>query len=229
VPCPQLRDDLRCGIHDRLRERGYPGCAVFDCFGAGQHVTQATFAGADWRDDPAVATAMFEVFPVVRQLHELLWYLDEALALLPEGPLREEAAHLQETTEALDDGTAADLLLLDTPAVRRQAGQLLGRVSEQVRGPGPDRASADLVGADLRGADLRGATLRGAYLLGTDLRGADLRKADLLGADLRGADLSGADLRGCLFLTQPQVEAARGDAATRLPARLTRPRHWSGS
>jgi hypothetical protein len=229
VPCPQLRADLRCGIHDGLRERGYPGCAVFDCFGAGQHVTQATFSGADWRDDPAVATVVFEVFPVVRQLHELLWYLDEALALLPDGPLRAEAAQLRRTTEAQADGTADDLLLLDTPAVRRQAGHLLGRVSEQVRGPGPDRASADLMGADLQGADLRRSCLRGAYLLGADLRGADLRQADLLGADLRGADLRGADLTGCLFLTQPQVEAARGDARTLLPARLTRPRHWSGS
>ena len=34
-PCPNLRDDFRCGIHAELRERGFPGCEVFDCFGAG--------------------------------------------------------------------------------------------------------------------------------------------------------------------------------------------------
>jgi uncharacterized protein YjbI with pentapeptide repeats len=64
-------------------------------------------------------------------------------------------------------------------------------------------------------------------LLGADLREADLRQADLLGADLRGADVSGARLDETLFLTQPQVQAARGDDATRVPGVLTRPAHWT--
>ncbi|MGW3479266.1 pentapeptide repeat-containing protein, partial [Streptomyces althioticus] len=57
--------------------------------------------------------------------------------------------------------------------------------------------------------------------------GADLRDADLIGADLRGADLAGADLTGALFLTQAQLNAARGDAATTLPPSLERPAHWA--
>ena len=49
-PCPNLQEeDFRCGIHDRLRERGFPGCTVFDCFGAGQQVAQVTFGGRDLR------------------------------------------------------------------------------------------------------------------------------------------------------------------------------------
>src|SRR4051812_13802483 len=75
MPCPNLRDDDLCGIHDRLRDRGFPGCAVFDCFGAGQHVTQGTFAGRSWRESPELAGAMFAVLPVMRQLHEMLWHL----------------------------------------------------------------------------------------------------------------------------------------------------------
>ena len=50
--------------------------------------------------------------------------------------------------------------------------------------------------------------------------------ADVTGADLRGADVSGADLRTTLFLTQPQIDSARGDAATRLPPARRRPMHW---
>jgi len=127
----------------------------------------------------------------------------------------------------------ADVLVgFDAPALRRDIGELLGRVSEVVRADvprrGPDRRGADLVGARLRGTDFRGTSLRGAVLLGADLRGADLRHADLLGADLRAADLSGARLDESLFLTQPQVQAARGDAATRLPALLAPPNHWTG-
>jgi hypothetical protein len=43
---------------------------------------------------------------------------------------------------------------------------------------------------------------------------------------LRDTDVRGADLRGALFPTQAQVNAARGDAATTIPARLQRPAHW---
>ncbi len=63
-------------------------------------------------------------------------------------------------------------------------------------------------------------------LIGADLRRADLRLADLAGADLRGANLAGADLRTSLFLTQSQLESARGDPATLLSPALARPIHW---
>ncbi|PWR10644.1 oxetanocin A resistance protein, partial [Micromonospora acroterricola] len=53
------------------------------------------------------------------------------------------------------------------------------------------------------------------------------RLADVTGADLRGADLRGADLRATLFLHQAQLDAARGDARTALPAALIRPAHWT--
>jgi uncharacterized protein YjbI with pentapeptide repeats len=63
-------------------------------------------------------------------------------------------------------------------------------------------------------------------LIGADLSGADLRLADLIGADLRDADLSGADLTGAIFLVQAQLDAAKGDAGTRLSPSFTRPAHW---
>ena len=82
TPCPNLGEDYRCGIHDRLRDAGFAGCTVYDCFGAGQKVSQVTFGGRDWRHAPAAdARRCSTSFPVVRQLHELLWYLAEALGL----------------------------------------------------------------------------------------------------------------------------------------------------
>jgi uncharacterized protein YjbI with pentapeptide repeats len=229
-PCPHLRRDFRCGIHDRLRQEGFSGCAAYDCFGAGQQVSQVTFGGRDWRDAPEIARPMFEVFPVMRQLHELLWYLAEALRLPGAGPIHPEIRRALAQIERDTGGGPAALTGMDVAARRRAAGALLRRVSELVRagvtGPKPDRGGADLIGADLRGADLRGARLRGARLIGADLRGADLTAADLLGADLRGADLGGAALAGSIFLAQSAVEAARGDARTTLPPALTRPAHW---
>ncbi len=229
-PCSHLRTDFRCGIHARLRQEGFNGCTVFDCFGAGQQVSQVTFGGRDWRAAPDTARAMFEVFPVMRQLHELLRYVTEALTLP-----RARAVHagLRRTRDAIEPLTRADpgtLAGLDVAAIREEANALLLRAGELHRAAVPgrrrDHRGADLVGARLARADLRGASLRGALLVAADLRGADLRTADVIGADLRDADLSGADLTDAVFLTQPQLNAARGDAATRLPDGFTRPAHW---
>ncbi|WP_308424754.1 pentapeptide repeat-containing protein [Longimycelium tulufanense] len=173
---------------------------------------------------------MFAVFTVMRQLRELLWYLAEALSLVPAGPLRDEIDSVRERTECLTGAGPDKLVRFDANAYRQEIGVLLARVSEVVRAEvgesAPDHRGADLIGANLRRADLRGASFRGAYLLGADLLGADLRKADLLGADLRAADLRATDLEESIFLTQPQLDAAKGDTATRIPSSLIRPPHW---
>jgi hypothetical protein len=278
-PCPHLHADSRCGIHAELRPRGFAGCAAYDCFGAGQRVSQVT-VGRDWRADPATARLTAEVFPVVRQLHELLWYLTGALAEPAAEPVHAELRRSLTQTERLAAGDPDALRALDLGAHGRAVDALLRRTSALVRAadrPDPARAGqrrrtgarggsparwtgadlagtdlagadlagtdlagtdlagadlagtdltgTDLAGADLAGADLRGADLRGALLIGAHLRGADLRRADLIGADLRAADLGGADLTGALFVTRPQLAAARGNAATRPPAGLGRPAH----
>ncbi|MET8743273.1 pentapeptide repeat-containing protein [Streptomyces sp. NPDC004728] len=230
-PCRNLQEDFRCGIHTELRTRGFPGCTVYDCFGAGQKVSGETFDGQDWRSAPRTAQQMFQVFPVMRQLHELLWYLTEALSLEPARPLHDEIRRTLDETERLTHLPADAFRELDVAGHRDVVAELLLRAGALVRATAPrkkkrDHRGADLIGARLRGADLRGADLRGAYLIAADLTGADLRLADLIGADFRDADLSGADLTSSLFLTQAQLNAARGDAATKLPPSLGRPAHW---
>ncbi|MEV0174245.1 pentapeptide repeat-containing protein [Streptomyces sp. NPDC050803] len=232
TPCRNLQDDHRCSLHARLRQEGFTGCTVYDCFGAGQRVSQVTFGGQDWRTGPREhARAMFDVFPVVRQLHELLWYLTEALTLPAARPVHAELRRMLEKTEELAGRTPEELGALDVAAHRQEVNVLLLKSSELtragIRGRKKDRRGADLMGARLKGADLRGVSLRGAYLIAADLTGADLRGADLIGADLRDADLTDADLTGAFFLTQPQLNAARGSAGTRLPGSLTRPAHWT--
>ncbi|SER75732.1 pentapeptide repeat-containing protein [Lentzea albida] len=220
TPCRNLLADHRCGIHDSLRSKGYAGCTVYDCFGAGQKVSQTTFAGVDWRT--AGRQQMFAVFPLVRQLHELLWYLAEAQRLDPHDDLAEAYTEVEQHTVAAPE----DVLALDVAEIRAKVNVLLLRTSERLRTSAKSYRGADLIGARLRNKNLTAADFRGAYLIGADLANADLSRADMIGADLRGADLSGADLGTCLFLTQPQVNAARGDARTKLPAALSRPAHW---
>jgi uncharacterized protein YjbI with pentapeptide repeats len=238
-PCSHLRSDFGCGIHARLRETGWKGCTVFECFGAGQQVSQVTFGGVSWRDAPETASQMYAVLPVMRQLHEMLALLGEALAISPAAGGRAELTTVLDQVEQLTGATAEVLLRVDLAVLRQRVGPLLQQTSAALRAdarssgcapakvPRRVRPGADLLGADLHGADLRAGDLRGAYLIAADLRGADLRTTDLLGADLRDADLSDADLSAALFLTQPQLNAARGNAGTRIPAALRRPEHWT--
>lgn len=226
TPCPNLAADFRCSIHGELRQRGFPGCTVFDCFGAGQKVSQETFGGRDWRRTPEIAAQMFAVLGVMRALHELLHYLTEALAL----PVAfgDELTAVRSEIERLTSGGPDELEKLDITPHRERANTLLRQVSECVRGgAGRELRGADLIGKKLKGADLRRANLRGAYLIGADLRDADLRLADVIGADLRGADVRGADLTNSIFLTQAQLDAAKGDRRTKLSPSLAHPKHWS--
>jgi uncharacterized protein YjbI with pentapeptide repeats len=211
--CPNLLVDHGCGIHTELRLRGFRGCTVFDCFGAGQQVSQVTFGGVE---DPLA----LEVFPIMRALHELLWLLTDA-----DDP---SCADLMAETEALTQLSADELLDLDVMGHRIEVNLVLSRVSAQRRGDGRlELRGEDLISLDLRGRELAGANLRGALLIGADLRGQDLSLADVTGADLRDADLRGADLSQALWLTQAQLDSAIGDSSTRLGLDRRVPEHWS--
>lgn len=237
--CLNLQPDFRCSVHNDLSERGLKGCIAFDCFGAGQKISQVSFCGLDWRKVPESAEQMFKGFLIMRQLHELLWYLTEALTLQASRPIHGALSTMLDETERLTLLIPDSLLELDVPVHRANVNTLLLKTSELVRAEdhrgqrahsGRQKTfsrGADLIAADLRKIDLRGANLRGAYLIAADLRGTDLCGTDFIGADFRDADLRGADLSKSIFLTQAQLDAAKGDTRTKLPSSLTRPTHWA--
>ena len=238
-PCHNLQPDFRCCIHQSLKERGLKGCLAFECLGAGQKVAQVSYKGRDWRQAPDTAAQMFEVFLIVRQLHEMLWYLMEALLWPAAAPIHNAVQSMLDETEYLSNLDPDTLIALDVTAHRARVNILLLQTSELVRSQirsGQNTNDAkhypkigrglDLIEANLKGARLSGANLRGAYLIAANLREAELNGADLIGADLRDADFRGTDLAHCLFLTQFQLNTARGDASTNLPPLLLRPEHW---
>jgi hypothetical protein len=213
-PCPHLRRDFRCDIHEHLAERGFPGCAVFDCFGAGQHLVQGTMRGADWRSRSDLAGQMFALLPVMRQLHELAWYLTEALKLTAARRLHARSRAALDETERLSAGTPEQLLALDLDAYRNRVNPCCCRPASWPGGlrppAGPPRRRSDRP-RSARRRPARGEPARRA----ADRRGparADLRRADFTGADLRGADLRG---RGPDRRAVPDRVAAASAAADR--------------
>lgn len=229
IPCSHLSPEFSCTIHDSLLGRGYRGCTVFDCFGAGQQVSEHLFPDRAAHSLPPVRRRMFAVFAAVKQLHEMLWHLGEA-ARRTYDPDVVERAHATAASITALTRSADEVLAADIAGLHDRVRTLLIDVSAEVRachlaaGEPPDpalRAGADLAGRRLRGRRLCGADLRGACLIGADLRDCDLTAVDLLGADLRDSRLHGADLSAALFVTGPQLAAAHTDRRTRLPAGVT--------
>ncbi len=223
TPCGNLQADFRCAIHTDLRDRGFAGCTVFDCLGAGQRVT-AAFVGRDWRT-PDVAAPMFAAFAAARQVHELLWYLDEARVRAPEPALDAEWTHL-----------LGDVAGLDVAAAHERVGELLRQASERLRTPAaaaapeaepptepptdgespvstrrvvvPDTVSRATRHGEsgfsarraARGGRRPGAMERPTDSRSTEGRPRDHSRADLVGVRWRNADLRRASLRGALLL-----------------------------
>ncbi|RFT65137.1 pentapeptide repeat-containing protein [Bacillus clarus] len=236
-PCLNLQSDFKCSIHTNLRKKGFKGCTVFECFGAGQKISQVTFKGIDWRKDAEHAKKMYDAFPIMHQLHEMLWYLKEAILLKATRTIHKELSQAIEETERLSNLSPDELMKVYVPLHRAEVNVLLLQTSELVwkeansigtkRRKRIEHRGADLMGANLKKRDLKGANLRGAYLIAANLQDADLRGADLIGADLRDADIRGANLTDSIFLTQVQINAAKGDKHTKLPKLLSRPAHWT--
>lgn len=240
-PCIHLQHDFRCKEYLQLMELGYSGCMTFDCFGAGQQVSAITFEGRNWHDASDHGALMFSVFQVMRQLHELLWYLSTAREHSAVGSMDKAIIESLNETLTLTYGSPQEVLNINMDEQRKKVNSVLIEVSKLVRREArgekptgkkriilPERG-ADFAGKDLRKVDLKGANLRGACLIAANLQGADMTGTDVIGADMRDANIKGADLAGSLFLTQAQINAAFGDDTTKLPNNLVKPRRWSTS
>lgn len=237
-PCLNLQADFSCSIHKDLRKKGLKGCTTYDCFGAGQKVAQITYAGHNWRENPELSDKMYEVFLIMRQLHEMLWYLKQALSIQTNEKIKNKINILITETEDITKSAPDLLMTLDIEVHRDNVNTLLRQTSEFIRAKALSNRKTNLkrkktiagrldcIGADLKKINLKGADLRGAFLIAADLRGNDMSYADLIGADLRDADIRGANIKDSLFITQSQINSAKGDSSTILPKSIVRPASW---
>ncbi len=201
------------------------GCLTYDCFGAGQAVTQLYGAKANWRTHAACAVEVFKTFLTVFQLHQMLWYLWEAKirTALPQGDIEQLILENERVTKLPPDLICG----FDLQTYRARVNALLKRTIREISICNPaGEVEKDFAGKNLTMIDLQGQDLSMAWMMAADLRGCCLRKTTLLGADLRDANLQDADLRECLFLTQLQLNSAKGNANTKIPSHLSQPVFW---
>lgn len=130
VPCRHLGRDCRCAIHDELVVRGFLGCSVYDCYGAGPRVTRL-FEGAAGSEEQRD-----EAFLILRVVHEMLWLLTEA-AKLCSAVNDELGAEIRAEVAVLDmiaQVPPPALFDIDMHGCRDRAHRLLWRTGEAVGG-----------------------------------------------------------------------------------------------
>ena len=235
-PCSYLDRDFKCKIHTKLSQKGFHGCLSYECMGAGQKVAQHTYQGKDWHQQPKRAKEMYDVFLVMKSLHEFLWYLSDAFVHIEEKMLREQLQLEIKAIEKLTYEAPKILLAIDIEKKRDEVNGLLhqaskvisqkARAAHGITSPLRPQTPFAWMGKDLRRKILVGADLSGTLLIAANLSGIDLTGANLIGADLRDTHLEGAHLEKALFLTQLQIDTAKGDAKTTLPPQLECPSHW---
>ncbi|WP_428648368.1 hypothetical protein [Roseibium sp.] len=107
--CPNLTGAGKCSVFEDREKLGFKGCIAYDCFGAGQRVTQEVFKGKSWKDDIRLMTGMGEALSVLRRIHEQLVLLESAAKLPLTREERNRLRDLQATLAPEADWTQANL------------------------------------------------------------------------------------------------------------------------
>ncbi|MEG2678223.1 MAG: pentapeptide repeat-containing protein [Oscillospiraceae bacterium] len=228
--CENLDDKFNCKIHSSLNALGFKGCMSYDCFGAGQSVTQGTNACINKAANNLSQERIYKIFHEVFMLRQMLWYLHEASSLAPAQELLTDIGYL------IDENRKAELCCLsgncncDFDEYRSRVNAVLKRASDMVvRVTGQAIAAkrtCDFIGKNFKMKNLDGADFSSALMIASRLEGCNLCGANFLGADVRDANVKNTDLSNCIFLTQGQVNSMCGNVRTKLPSMLTAPKQW---
>jgi hypothetical protein len=140
--CRYLTPDNRCSIHNERAARGFASCAHFDCFGAGQRVTQEFFAGANWRASQELAARMFAAYESCITLHRLMALLalaESALDTKCEPPLSDQLRAKREQLDELCRLAGSGTATLDLARLQRETLALIRLACPPQAGEAPAR------------------------------------------------------------------------------------------
>lgn len=227
IPCKYLMSDFRCSIYSKLSEQNMRGCIAYDCFGAGQKVTQDLYPNVAWNTRREKANEIFEVFLIVFQVYQMEWYLLESLSLVTDKQIQSIIEALISENEQITNRPSEEILKFDIEKYRLKVNQLLKQVSDMITPDSDDEAhSKDCIGRNFRKANMNAKNFSKTLMIGANLEGCSLQGTNFLGADMRDANVKNTDLSSCVFLTQMQINSAKGNRNTKLPKNLTYPDLW---
>lgn len=228
-PCSKLDKNYRCKIHHELKERHLKGCIGYDCFGAGQHVTQNLYQRETWQTLKEQSQEIFDVFIMIAQLFQIRYFLEESILIVQSKALLNDIQGLIDENEALCNATPQAILDIDINRYRSKVNITLKQVCDYVLKPfkgSHNKLITGFIGKNFSSRDMSGLDLSMKLLIAANFDGCIFNGAVFLGADTRDANFSNADLREAVFLTQGQINSAKGNRNAKLPPYLAYPVTW---
>ncbi|HBG11953.1 MAG TPA: hypothetical protein DDX68_09370, partial [Clostridium sp.] len=219
TPCKHLDSDFSCKIHSRLADNNYKGCLAYDCFGAGQRTTQLYLPDGTWETNSEQKDKLFQVFIIVYQLHQMLWYLVEAFTLTSDELLKSTIDLLISENEQMLQQPMDHIAMLDLSEYRSNVNIVLKQISTDISA---NDTSSQIHGLNYLGKNFKKANLDRknfsmSLMIAANLSGCSLKNTNFLGADLRDANIRNADLSKSILLTQMQINSAIGNSNTKIP------------
>ncbi len=228
-PCINLLEDYRCKIHSQLEKQKMKGCIGYDCFGAGQQVTQIIYKGQTWRTLAKQSQEIFDVFCAVFRMYQMRYFLAESMLIIPAEPIREDIQSLLEENIEICQSAPKDILSFDIESYRQRVNPVLRKVCtllQQTLHSDEKQSSKVFMGKSLKGRDMSGLDFSTKILIGADFSNGTFNGTIFLGADTRDTNFSNADLSEAVFLTQGQINSAKGNRNTKIPRHLYYPITW---
>lgn len=228
-PCTKLKNDYKCTIHHELEKRNMKGCIGYDCFGAGQHVTQYIYKGETWQTSKELSEEMFNVFVIIFQLYQIRYFLEEAILVIPAKELWSDIENFINENKTICNSTPQSIINFDIEGYRNRVNIILRQVSASILKcfkNSDNRKLTDFLGRSFKNRDMSGLDLSMKLLIATNFDNCTFHGTIFLGADTRDTDFSNADLREAVFLSQGQINSAKGNKNTKLPYHLDYPVTW---
>lgn len=228
-PCTKLDKDYKCKIHDKLEKLNMKGCIGYDCFGAGQYVTQHIYSGETWQNSSKKSNEIFEVFTAVFQLYQIRYFLEYATIIISDKVLIKNLESLINENENICRLDPKAILDFDINEYRNRANVYLKSISSSIVdsfGNNKNNKIMDFIGKDFKKKNMSGYDLSMKLLIAANFDSCIFEKTIFLGSDTRDTDFNNADLSEAIFLTQGQVNLAKGNLKTKLPMHLDYPTTW---
>ena len=201
TPCVYLDSDYSCKIHSKLSEKNYKGCLAYDCFGAGQRTTQLCLSKGSWKTTHKHEDMIFEMFVMVFQMHQMLWYLVEAYNLTADKLLKTAIDELIIENDQIIEKLPDHGSKIDLSVYRLKVNTVLKQISSAISsGTSSDKHSGiTYFGKNFKKANLDGKNFSTSLMIAANFTGCSLKKTNFLGADIRDANLKDTDLSESIF------------------------------
>lgn len=130
--------------------------------------------------------------------------------------------------EILCNSTKQSILDIDIDSYRNKVNILLKQVCASIitSFKHNNKKLTEFLGRSFKKRDMSGLDLSMKLLIATNFDSCIFDGTIFLGADTRDTNFSNADLRESVFLTQGQINSAKGNRSTKLPKHLDYPVTW---